>query len=536
MQPFCPNRGNSAWLLLLYLLACTEAWSGEASPAAPADMDATVVVETFTFEGNTAIPSAALADALQDYMGRRLSFLELLEVETVITDLYVAGGYVNSGAFVPAGQALDPDGATVRILVVEGGLEDVRLEVEGRLRPGPLRRRLARACEAPLDQNRLLATLQLLQLDPNIKTIQANLASGAQPEKSLLDVRVVTANPFHATLFTDNQRATGVGSIRSGLRLEHTNVLGFGDTLDFTYTHTEGSDAFDLGYRVPINTGGGTVALRGAWTASEVIEEPFDRIDITGDSRVFELTYRQPLFRTASRELALGLTASHARSQTFLLGTGLPLSAGAEDDGTTRVNALRFFQEWTARGKRQVFALHSSVSLGVNALNATIHDDAYPDGRFLSWRTQWQYVRRTWRDSLLVWQGDFQFANHALVPMEQFSLGGACTVRGYRQDTLLTDMGLATTLEWRIPVLPKKTRLGTLHLCPFLDAGRGWNGMPTADPEKHILVGAGVGLKYAFSDKVTARLDYGVPLRDFDQNGTTWQEKGFTFSLSFTPF
>ncbi|RAQ47557.1 hypothetical protein B9S53_04215 [Arthrospira sp. O9.13F] len=57
-----------------------------------------------------------------------------------------------------------------------------------------------------LNQNRLLAALQLLQLNPLIDTIQAELSTGTRPGQSILDVEFATAKTFDINLFANNYR------------------------------------------------------------------------------------------------------------------------------------------------------------------------------------------------------------------------------------------------------------------------------------------------------------------------------------------
>ncbi|MEM9768388.1 MAG: hypothetical protein AAF892_10985 [Cyanobacteria bacterium P01_D01_bin.71] len=114
------------------------------------------------------------------------------------------------------------------------------------------------------------------------------------------------------------------------------------------YSLTEGSDGFDIDYTLPLGPHNGTLRFLVNLNESEVIEAPFDVLEIDSDSDLYEMTLRQPLWQTPTQELALGLTASHQRSQTFV-GLGdigpFPLSSGTDDEGRTRVSTLRFFQE-----------------------------------------------------------------------------------------------------------------------------------------------------------------------------------------------
>ncbi|MHC5830270.1 MAG: ShlB/FhaC/HecB family hemolysin secretion/activation protein, partial [Nostoc sp.] len=112
---------------------------------------------------------------------------------------------------------------------------------------------------------------------------------------------------------------------------------------------------------------------------------------------------------------------------------GSILSPGADEQGRTRVSALRFSQEWTSRNSHEVIALRSQFSLGIDALNATINQNP-PDSRFFAWQGQAQWARLLAPETLLLLRLNTQLASRTLLPIEQFGLGGQDSVRGYRQD------------------------------------------------------------------------------------------------------
>ncbi len=84
-----------------------------------------------------------------------------------------------------------------------------------------------------------------------------------------------------------------------------------------------------------------------------------------------------------------------------------------------------------------------------------------------AWRGQGQWVRLLAPDTLLLLRADAQLADRALLPFEQFSLGGIDSVRGYRQDALLTDNGIFASAEVRIPILRLPGINGLCRLHPF---------------------------------------------------------------------
>lgn len=168
--------------------------------------------------------------------------------------------------------------------------------------------------------------------------------------------------------------------------------------------------------------------------------------------------------------------------------------------------------------------------------DATVNSSG-PDSRFFSWRGQGQWVREIADDSFLVMRGNVQLSPDDLVPLEEFGIGGLGSVRGYRQDTLLTDNGVFGSVEAWIPVVRfRQGRNGVLQVTPFVDFGAGWRSDGQANPDKNVLVSTGVGLRLRLPNQLTVRLDWGIPLVDRDSRDRTWQENGIYFSITSTPF
>ncbi len=508
----------------------------DTTPEPPGEVPATLLIERFEVRGSTVFSPEELAEVTAPFTNRPLSFAELLQARSAITQLYIDADYVTSGAIIPP-QTLSGDVRVVIIEVVEGQLEDINISGNRRLNASYIRDRLAIAAGPPLNVRQLLEGLQLLQIDPLIRSISADLQAGTRLGTNILEVQVVEADSFNTALSVDNGRSPSVGSVRRQIELNQANLLGLGDGLSIGYTHTTGSDGLDLSYTLPVNPRNGTLRFVLGLTDSTVVEEPFDVLQIQSDSRYLELTYRQPIVQTPTEELAVGITASQQQSQTEI-GLGdlgpFPLSRGADREGRTRVTALRFFQEWSKRSSRQVLAARSQFSVGLDLFGATVNSAA-PDGRFVAWRGQGQWVRLLAPDTLLLVRGDVQLADSELLSLEQFGLGGQSSVRGYRQDFNLADSGLLLSGELRIPVLRVPEVNGLLQVAPFIDAGTTWNF--GADPVNPTLIGVGVGLLWRMDD-LTARLDVGFPLvsPDSSSRDSTLQEDGIYFSINYSPF
>ena len=181
-----------------------------------------------------------------------------------------------------------------------------------------------------------------------------------------------------------------------------------------------------------------------------------------------------------------------------------------------------------------MIALRSQFNIGFDFLDATVNDVG-PDSQFFHWQGQGQFVRALGPNWLVLLRGGVQLSTDSLLSLEQFGIGGQSTVRGYRQDRVLTDNGAIASLEMRIPIFRDHNTDTLLQLTPFIDYGRGWN-YDGNNPDTNELLGVGTGLLFTFSDRVTARFDWGIPLIEDDLDKDTLQEQGLYFTVGVSLF
>ncbi len=493
----------------------------------PNDIPEQIVVKSFNVVGSSVFSQEELATAIKSFANRPLTLSELFQARSAITKLYTDKGYINSGAYIPE-QELDNDSLTIAVL--EGQLEGINVSGTKHLSSNYISSRIESAAGKPVNVESLLSALQLLRLDPLIKNVSAELSAGIRPGTSLLDITVEEADVFNVSTSLGNSRSPSVGTNERSIGINHGNLFGFGDKFNFNYTNTEGSDSFDLAYAVPFNAKNGTIKAAYVTNSSDVIEDPFTPLDIESKSRYYELTLRQPIVLKPKQEFSMGMSVSRSESETSLLDIPFFLSRGADDNGETKINAIRLFQEFVNRDSQKVLAFRSQFSIGVDAFNATSNDDE-PDSSFFAWRGQSQWVRRINEDFLFLLKGDVQLSASSLVPLEQFRVGGVDSVRGYRQDLILGDNGAFASAELRVPVFRIDQMDGLVQVVPFFDIGTIWNSDDT-EIANSTLPGIGVGLNFSAGKSFNARLDWGIPLVNVDTNSNTWQESGIYFSLS----
>lgn len=509
-------------------------------PNSVGDIPGKIKVKQFDFVGNTVFSDAELNRAIANYTEEPISFAQLVRAADRVSERYVDQGYVTSGAYIPE-QSLRS--GRVQIQVVEGSLAEIEVEVEGGLKESYVRDRLDRRIDSPLNIDRLQSALQLLQLNPLITSLNAELSAGIEPGTNILSVSATSADTFKLQTRLSNNRNLSVGTFERGIELEEASLLGIGDRLQIAYDNTDGSNQYSAGYTFPLNSLDGSLEFNFRWAENEIVQSSFEAADLDIASRNYNLTWRQPVFQRAnsevSQELALSLTAGRRESDSTILDRPEPLTPGANETGEIRTSVVSFSQEWLQRSSQQVISARSQFNLGVDAFGATILNNE-PDSQFFSWRGQFAYLRSLSQtqetfDPTLLLRSEIQLAADPLISTEQFSLGGANTVRGYRQDALLTDSGFLATAELRLPIVRFKPIDATLQFSPFLDFGTGWNN-DGEETEFDTAIGTGFGLLLQTPEKFSARIDWGVPLINSDSQGSSLQEDGIYFQLQYDLF
>ncbi|MEM8505754.1 MAG: ShlB/FhaC/HecB family hemolysin secretion/activation protein, partial [Cyanobacteria bacterium P01_D01_bin.1] len=455
---------------------------GANTPAGILDnSEETFVVSQIQLAGSSIFTDADFAELFSQYTGVPITFNDLIQVRSAVTQRYVEAGFITSGAFIPP-QTLEEGVVTVQVL--EGSVEEIEVVGTNRLKPAYVRNRLDLVAQPPINASELLAGLQKLQIDPLIDTVSADLQAGVQPGTSVLRVEVNEADSFDLTATLDNSRSPNVGSIERRIDLQEGNLFGIGDRILLSYTNTNGSNGIDASYSIPVSPRNTRVNFEAGYGGSRVIEDTFDVLDISANAFYYEVGVTHPIVESPTQEIGLGLTFSHTQNQTRLgidnVGA-FPLSPGADEDGRSKVSALRFSQNWTQRDQKQVIAARSQFNLGLNVLGAASNnEEGIPDSQFFSWRGQGQWVRLLGEDALFFLKSDVQLASDHLFSSEQFGLGGQQTVRGYRQDALLRDNGALVSAEARLPIV-RFSEDSIVQVAPFLDAGTAWNNFDDSD-------------------------------------------------------
>lgn len=498
------------------------------------EVEPEVELKRVEFEGNTVFSDQELQGLVKGWLGKKVSIEELEGVRKTISKHYFDNRYVNSGAVIDAQDLAD---GVLEIRIVEGWLDAVNVMNEGWLRSGYLQKRLQREVGKPLNLDDLKLGLELIRRDDKIRKINTALVPGEELGQSQLDMIVTENKVFDVGVGVSNRRPPSVGAEEAEVYFGTKNLTSLGDSLRANYTFTQngmreadlgGAGNYSLFYSLPLNRWDTTLELGLTQSDYAILEEPFDSLDIESDTSMYTVALRQPIYRDFQHDFSVSLKGEHRRSEVMVAGERFSISPGSVD-GQTRITALRFSPEYVYRSQDRVIAARTTLSFGLDELDPIISSDF--DRNYFTWLTQASWVESVSKnDTLLVLKLMHQYTDQRVVSMEQFSLGGMNTIRGYRENQLIRDNAVIISPELRFPVYKDRYGKALVYLIPFFDYGTGWNTDGPRDRE--TIYSAGLGATFNPNDYVNLAVYWGHAFKDFDiPNDDDIQDYGIHFQL-----
>jgi len=521
-----------------------------------------IYVKQIKITGNTVFSDQELQKITHSYNSRTITNEELQALRHQLTRYYIDHGYINSGVTLPD---QDISNGVIQFQVVEGELSNFNITGNDWLKSSYIDKRMAQSFDAPLNIKKVQDRLLLLQQDPLIDRVNAELRPGLKPGESSMNLNVTEARPYQAGITAANNYSPSIGGISGNFWLTHRNLTGYGDALFFSYSLAEGLDDFNGSYSIPLTAYDTRLNLSYQNIESDVVEIAEGALH--SRSETYSVSLSQPVYKTPEQTLALTIAFEHRRSKTFIndvpqsFGQGVP-DGSVDDNGESKISVLRFSQDWLHRSQTQVIAARSTFNFGFDTLGSTNDSDnpvgqrGRPDGNFFSWLGQFQWIRRLpIFNSEFLFRADAHFANQSLLPLEKFSVGGMHSVRGYRENQFVRDNGAVTSLEWRIPLfrlpipgISKTIADGSVKIATFVDFGWSENialhlSKENQEPEQNQdqfqiktpkTIGSwGLGLRWDPSPMLHSELYWGIPFRSIkNEFAHDIQDSGIHFQVN----
>lgn len=511
------SRHLSQLVVLCSWLAAAMPLAAQERPAA-----ALVTVDGFRVTGNTLLPQRLIDATLAPFVGQR-SFADLESAAAAVQALYAQAGYGAVVAFLPPQAAA---GGQVAINVVEGRIASVSVRGAQRYSEGGIRASLpALRVGATPEVRRIDTQLQMANENPG-KQLKVLLQPGAQSGEVDAQINVEERAPQRWTLALDNTGNERTGELRSSLGWQHANIGGRDDVLSAQLqTSPDKPDrvkVLSLGYRHPLYE---RLLMLDAYLAYSDVDggsttTAAGDLRFNGRGRLFGLRagWYLPRWGQADQRLVLAIDQRTYLNDCSI--SGLPAGACGASGESVALQPLSLEYSLQSAG---------AVAWGLNVgLSGNLHlggrhsgvasFDAVRTGarpRYTALRVSGFAGTAVFNDWNLQGRAAGQWSADALVPGEQFGVGGATTVRGYRERERVGDRGLLVSVELAAPPFGGDDA-PAWRLLAFADAGAVHNllGAPCqAGRTRCTLASVGVGARLV-AGRTQLRIDVAQALRE----------------------
>ena len=332
---------------------------------------------------------------------------------------------------------------------------------------------------------------------------------GSAPDLLDLTIQVRAAKTWRAYGGIDNQLSAQLGDERLFLGFQHGDLFSLDHRLTAQFTSaldTKSLHGVSGVYEIPLLPWRHLLELSAGYTESEsAADGPLDQ---SGRFSRMALGYRVPLPRWGGirQEWRMGM---EFRNNDYQFSNG----------SSEVVNFFQIESGWKGRladrmGVTRVdLSLHYSPGQGILGSDDKDFIALGADGAE-SWiaRLEGERTLKVGGMGTLAGRVQAQWADSDLLSSDQISAGGVNRVRGFDEAVGYASRGVIGSIELQSPAF-KTDQAGEFQGICFVDAALLHRDHAVDAGE---LASAGVGLRWRFEDRLTARCDLGIPIEGPD--------------------
>ena len=509
------------------VLATAPALAADATPGLPLAAAAPLAGTLPTFDifeyivdGNSLLSELAIENAMHPFLGEGKTLRDVDGARTALELAYHGAGYLTVVVSIPEQRV---DGGAVALHVVEASIDRLRVKGAEYTLPSGIRARIPELAEGNVPNfNKMQEQLAALNRSSDVK-ITPILKAGKLPGTVEVQLDTEDQLPVHGSVEYSNRQTPNTTPQRLSASLRYDNLWQLGHSFGMTaqVAPQRPSDARVLAatYVLPAGSGGEVLSMYAVHSRSafaSLANAP--GLGLLGNSDTLGWRYTKPMGTTAGYAQAFSIGTDHKKIGQTLQALGVTVN-------DSPITYMPLVGNYTA----SVFGENRSSTVDVTATSGLRgffgnSDAAFEAKRagasasFLVLRSSLQHTENVGRWAVFG-KLEFQLASGLLVPTEQFTAGGADSVRGYLEGERAGDGGARTTLELRTPKWHVGGPNSEWHLSglAFLDAA--WlNIRSPLYPQlaQEALRGAGIGLRLFAPHGVALEVDAARALVDGD--------------------
>lgn len=455
------------------------------------------------------LPSpVTLAVKLDRWLGRALTQKDLEEIADAVLIHYDAEGYPVVGVDVPE---QDLASGALRLLVQVGRIGNVGVKRPGYGQAKAITQGLKLRSGDVLERDDLDNQLAWYGRTAFRKP-QLLVSPGYEPATADLLIVLAEKKPWSASVGYDNSGPQDLGKERLSFGFAgmtpNEHVIGWQSVFG---TPISSMQAHALGWEIPFQKAHQSLQLDAVYakvfTRSLNSGLPVENNGTSWSAGAMQKFFLPSLGRWRQR-LAVGFEVKS--TDQFLLFGGSEFTPGEVRlvNGKLNYGVGRDWENGAFNFDTTLIHAPGNLISGNDDADFEAYDtEAKSD--YLVWRAAssgWWSPGNDWRIAL---RGSAQLANSALLPVEQYAVGGYQTVRGVPERDFYADGGCEASLEIYTPAILVKN-LYQMRFLAFHDQA----ALRNRGDSLFWVAGAGVGVRLSLTDHVDVRLDQGWRLDD----------------------
>lgn len=502
------SSGSILKTFALLILAAPALADGPPDSIGPLD------IHRFEVEGNTVLKPSIIDSMLAGFTGKARDSHDIEKAIQTLETAYHKRGYALAKIVL-----LQPvlHQGTVHLWVTQPRIGKVRISGNAFHSEANIRRSLPHFVEGGvLNTTDLSVDIRIANESPSKKaTPRLQVGDEAQMIDAL--VQIADEKSWSAGAVLDNSGVDLPGRTHVTAQYQNSNLFGLDHVLSLQYTtsteHPSDIKVYGAGYHVPLYANGDSLDFYGSYSDVNAGSISVGVVDfaVSGAGTVFgaRFTHTLPQLDTYNSQLVAGIDRKAFRN---IMNTEDRQLGG---DVTVDPLSVSYTGQWVlASGNANIYltTVHNvpGGSQGGDANFVAARAGAKPNYSLV--RYGGGLTRTLPREWLVRVAVNGQATHDALIPGEQFGVGGAASVRGLQERELINDAGIAATAEIYTPdlcaSLPRKST--HCNVLGFVDDGYLSRNEALSGEVSHDSVSsAGLGLRLTQGRTLSLQMDYG---------------------------
>lgn len=506
---------NKALLCAILLFACC----GIAQ--AQSDVVPRFEIKSFEVTGNTLLEPDQIDASLRPFTGPAKSFSDIEAARQALLIAYQQAGFGAVQVVVPEQQV---SAGVVKLDVLQAKISSIKISGNKHFSNDNIRRSLPRLQEGQTPNTRDVAQDLRVANESPAKQVTVFFKTGERAGDVEATAQVSDDTPTKVFVSLDNTGSGETGYQRLGVGFQYANLWDKDHVITLQYTtspdHLNDVSIYGLGYHLPLYGYKSSVDIYGGYSDvnSGTVQGLFN---VSGKGTVGGVRFNYYLDKNGDFEQKIALSQDYRAYVSNVDYSGTPLGSDVtvhpislsysgqlrlENSGLLGffVGASRNIPGGNDGGQAAFTLARTGATAGytIYRLGANVN---YP-------------FANGWEVQALV---DGQYTRDALVPGEQYGLGGLNSVRGFKEREVSNDYGYRATAELYSPSFASALKLDNSRLRAVAFYDMGYVKRNKALPGEIAATGIasiGAGLRYSLGKHFNARFDYayvvdGAPTR-----------------------